>query len=130
VITSSFKTISGSVSQLTACCSSCPLYWQVVFVHYFRALLPHFRNMLSLKLCHLQKVFTFILSYGEETSFSFAGDITTPETFLKAIGRGSETKMTFDTWDALWKTDGQALKKAGLAVRDRRCVLFTHVPRR
>jgi hypothetical protein len=86
--------------------------------------------MLSLELCHLQKVSAFILSYGEETSFSFAGDITTPETFLKAIGRGSETKMTFDTWDALWKTDGQALKKAGLAVRDRRCVLFTYVPRR
>ncbi|KAH9980278.1 IGR protein motif-domain-containing protein, partial [Lactifluus volemus] len=52
------------------------------------------------------------------------GDITTPETFLKAIGRGSETKMTFDTWDALWKTDGQALKKAGLAVRDRRYILW------
>jgi hypothetical protein len=48
------------------------------------------------------------------------GDISTPETFLKAIGRGSETKISFDTWDDLWKTNGLALKKAGLAVRDRR----------
>ena len=86
--------------------------------------------MLSVKLCHLQKVFTSILSYGDSISFSFAGDITTPESFLKAIGRGSEKKITFDTWDALWKTDGQALKKAGLAVRDRRCVLFRRIPRR
>ena len=53
------------------------------------------------------------------------GDITTPEEFLKAIGRGSETKITFDTWDNLWKTNGLSLKKAGVAVRDRRCVLLT-----
>ncbi|KAI0250820.1 IGR protein motif-domain-containing protein [Lactifluus subvellereus] len=52
------------------------------------------------------------------------GDITTPESFLKAIGRGSETKVSFDTWDALWKTDGLALKKAGVAVRDRRYILW------
>lgn len=49
-----------------------------------------------------------------------AGDISTPEDFLKAIGRRSETKISFDTWDSLWKTNGQALKKAGLATRDRR----------
>jgi hypothetical protein len=60
---------------------------------------------------------------GFKTSFSFEGDITTPASFLKAIGRGSETKLSFDTWDALWRTDGQALKKAGVTVRDRRCVL-------
>jgi len=51
-------------------------------------------------------------------------DIPTPESFLKAIGRGSETKISFDTWDALWKTDGLALKKAGLSVRDRRYILW------
>ena len=51
------------------------------------------------------------------------GDITTPEAFLKAIGRGSETKITFETWDGLWKANGLSLKKAGVAVRDRRCVL-------
>jgi IGR protein motif len=53
-----------------------------------------------------------------------AGDISTPEHFLKAIGRSSETKISFDTWDDLWKTNGQALKKAGLATRDRRYVAF------
>jgi hypothetical protein len=58
-------------------------------------------------------------------SLSSPGDISTPESFLKAIGRGSETKISFDTWDDLWKTNGLALKKAGLAVRDRRYVAFT-----
>jgi len=53
-----------------------------------------------------------------------AGDISTPEDFLKAIGRSSETKISFDKWDDLWKTNGQALKKAGLATRDRRYVAF------
>jgi IGR protein motif-containing protein len=53
------------------------------------------------------------------------GDISTPESFLKAIGRNSEAKISFDTWDNLWKTNGQALKKAGLTVRDRRYVAFT-----
>jgi len=57
---------------------------------------------------------------------SSLGDISTPESFLKAIGRNSEAKISFDTWDNLWKTNGQALKKAGLAVRDRRCVAFTN----
>ncbi|KAH9969591.1 IGR protein motif-domain-containing protein [Russula dissimulans] len=52
------------------------------------------------------------------------GDIPTPESFLKAIGRGSETKISFDTWDALWKADGLALKKAGLSVHDRRYILW------
>jgi len=52
------------------------------------------------------------------------GVISTPEDFLKAIGRSSETKISFDTWDNLWKTNGQALKKAGLATRDRRYILW------
>jgi hypothetical protein len=52
------------------------------------------------------------------------GNIATPEEFLKAIGRGSETKITFDTWDSLWKTNGLSLKKAGVAVRDRRYILW------
>jgi hypothetical protein len=63
----------------------------------------------------------YLLLGGEfKPPFYFTGDITTPESFLKAIGRGSETKVSFDTWDALWKIDGLALKKAGVAVRDRR----------
>ncbi|KAI0004523.1 IGR protein motif-domain-containing protein [Russula compacta] len=52
------------------------------------------------------------------------GDISTPESFLKAIGRGCETKISFDTWDNLWRTNGLALKKAGLGVRDRRYILW------
>jgi IGR protein motif len=70
---------------------------------------------------------TYILSriWAMQCSLSpLAGDIPTPESFLKAIGRGSETKISFDTWDALWKADGLALKKAGLSVHDRRCVAF------
>ena len=51
-----------------------------------------------------------------------AGDISTPESFLRAIGRSSETKLSVDGWEALWKTNSLALKKAGLAVRDRRYV--------
>ncbi|KAI0039677.1 hypothetical protein FA95DRAFT_1503848 [Auriscalpium vulgare] len=48
-----------------------------------------------------------------------AGDINTPETFLKAIGRSSETKVSCNSWTDLWKLDGLALRKAGLPVRDR-----------
>ena len=55
------------------------------------------------------------------------GNITAPEDFLKAIGRGSERKITFDTWDSLWQTNGSSLKKAGVAVRDRRCVLLAYI---
>ncbi|KAI0300288.1 hypothetical protein BC826DRAFT_669221 [Russula brevipes] len=52
------------------------------------------------------------------------GDISTPESFLRAIGRSSETKLSVDGWEALWKTNSLALKKAGLAVRDRRYILW------
>ena len=48
------------------------------------------------------------------------GDITTPQAFLSAIGRSAETKVTIDSWDAFWHTSGYDLKKAGLAVKDRR----------
>ena len=60
-------------------------------------------------------------------SHTSAGEISTPESFLKAIGRGSDTKISFESWDDLWKTNGPALKKAGLTVRDRRCVAFTKI---
>ncbi|PPR01148.1 hypothetical protein CVT26_016050 [Gymnopilus dilepis] len=50
-----------------------------------------------------------------------AENIRTTEDFLKAIGRSFETKLDPTTpWEELWRFDGQALKKAGLAVRDRR----------
>jgi len=50
--------------------------------------------------------------------------IRTAEEFLKAIGRESETKVDKDMpWEEFWKMDGQAMRKAGVAVRDRRCVV-------
>lgn len=49
-----------------------------------------------------------------------AGDITTPEQFLTAIGRSTQTKVTAESWNDLWKLDGHALKQAGVGVRDRR----------
>ena len=52
-----------------------------------------------------------------------AGNITTPEAFLKAIGRSAETKLTgIESWQQLWQTNGYHMKKAGLSVRDRRYV--------
>ena len=48
------------------------------------------------------------------------GDITTPQAFLSAVGRSAETKVTIDSWDAFWHTSGYDLKKAGVAVKDRR----------
>ncbi|KAF8551679.1 hypothetical protein OG21DRAFT_1478026 [Imleria badia] len=52
------------------------------------------------------------------------GDITTPQAFLSAIGRSADTKVTIDSWDAFWHTSGYDLKKAGVAVKDRRYVLW------
>ncbi|KAN0087590.1 hypothetical protein V8E55_006211 [Tylopilus felleus] len=52
------------------------------------------------------------------------GDITTPQAFLSAIGRSAETKVTIDSWDAFWHTSGYDLKKAGVAVKDRRYILW------
>ncbi|KAF5315324.1 hypothetical protein D9619_006994 [Psilocybe cf. subviscida] len=50
--------------------------------------------------------------------------IKTPEDFLKAIGRSSETKLSPPSWEELWKMDGHAMKEAGLGVRDRRYILW------
>lgn len=50
----------------------------------------------------------------------YTESIATPSDFLKAIGRSSETKVTVESWGEFWKTSGHALKKSGLAVRDRR----------
>ncbi|KAF5338944.1 hypothetical protein D9611_008731 [Ephemerocybe angulata] len=52
------------------------------------------------------------------------GAVKTSEEFLKAIGRDSETKVTPNSWTEFWGYDGQALRKAGLAVRDRRYILW------
>lgn len=47
--------------------------------------------------------------------------LDSPETFLKAIGRSADTKITAETWEELWKLDGPRLKAAGVDVKDRRC---------
>ncbi|KAF9568813.1 hypothetical protein CPC08DRAFT_679238 [Agrocybe pediades] len=50
--------------------------------------------------------------------------IRTTEEFLKAIGRSSETKVDKDMpWEEFWKMDGHAMRKAGVAVGDRRYIL-------
>jgi hypothetical protein len=51
-----------------------------------------------------------------------SGKISTPQDFLKAIGRSSETKISIDSWDAFWRTSGWDMKNAGLSVQDRRSV--------
>jgi len=50
--------------------------------------------------------------------------ISTPKDFLSAIGRSSEKKLSFDTWEALWKVDRYDMKKAGVSVQDRRYILW------
>ncbi|KIJ62585.1 hypothetical protein HYDPIDRAFT_114230 [Hydnomerulius pinastri MD-312] len=52
------------------------------------------------------------------------GKITTPQDFLKAIGRSAETKVSLDSWEAFWRTSSHDLKKAELAVKDRRYILW------
>ncbi|KAF9046458.1 hypothetical protein BJ165DRAFT_1163878 [Panaeolus papilionaceus] len=51
-------------------------------------------------------------------------NITTPSSFLRAIGRESEKKIPSENWEEFWKMDGTALKAAGVAVRDRRYILW------
>ncbi|KAF7314504.1 IGR domain-containing protein [Mycena kentingensis (nom. inval.)] len=52
--------------------------------------------------------------------------ITSPEVFLKAIGRSSESKFKAEgmEWKEFWKHDGKKLKAAGVNVRDRRYILW------
>ncbi|KAL1950573.1 hypothetical protein VTO73DRAFT_5697 [Trametes versicolor] len=53
------------------------------------------------------------------------GTIATPQDFLKAIGRSSETKLTPESWEELFHTNGHQLRKAGLTVEDRRYILWS-----
>lgn len=48
--------------------------------------------------------------------------ITTPNDFLKSIGRSMDTKLTSapESWDDFWRTSGLDMRKVGLSVRDRR----------
>ncbi|KAF9534490.1 hypothetical protein CPB83DRAFT_756309 [Crepidotus variabilis] len=50
--------------------------------------------------------------------------VRTPEDFLKAIGRASETKVSTETWTKFWNMDGSAMRAAGVGVRDRKWTLF------
>ncbi|KAJ7069642.1 hypothetical protein C8F01DRAFT_930656, partial [Mycena amicta] len=56
-----------------------------------------------------------------------ADTIETPTSFLKSIGRSADTKLKNAEemrWYDFWQTDGVALKKAGVGVRDRRYILW------
>ncbi|KAG2155931.1 uncharacterized protein EDB93DRAFT_62271 [Suillus bovinus] len=53
-----------------------------------------------------------------------SGKICTPQDFLKAIGRSSETKISIDNWEAFWRTSGWDMKNAGLSVQDRKYILW------
>ncbi|KAJ7442632.1 hypothetical protein FB451DRAFT_1057380 [Mycena latifolia] len=53
-----------------------------------------------------------------------AGSITTPDAFLKAIGRSADTKLSVESWDEFWQQSSINLKSAGVGVRDRRYILW------
>ncbi|KZT12072.1 uncharacterized protein LAESUDRAFT_670378 [Laetiporus sulphureus 93-53] len=67
---------------------------------------------------------TFVSKAALQPVPPMRGTISSPETFLKAIGRSAETKVTAEKWEDLWKVDGHQMKKAGIAVRDRRYILW------
>lgn len=66
-------------------------------------------------------IFTLLADALSLHDYGYTGSIASPEDFLKAIGRSSETKVSYEAWDEFWTINGVALKKAGLPVRDRRC---------
>jgi len=50
--------------------------------------------------------------------------ISTPEAFLTAIGRSAETKVKAESWEEFWKMDRVEMRGQGLAVKDRRYILW------
>jgi len=46
------------------------------------------------------------------------------KSFLSAIGRSTDSKVKVEEWNELWKLNGQTLKEQGVAVRDRRYILW------
>ncbi|KXN88163.1 hypothetical protein AN958_07622 [Leucoagaricus sp. SymC.cos] len=50
--------------------------------------------------------------------------IKTSFQFLTAIGRSCQEKVEAKSWENFWKMSGEDMKKAGLAVKDRRYVVF------
>ncbi|KAH9480325.1 Protein FYV4, mitochondrial [Psilocybe cubensis] len=66
-----------------------------------------------------------LFQLGHGPSARPAENITTTKKFLESIGRGMQEKVDQNmSWEELWKLDGKALRKAGLAVRDRRYLLW------
>lgn len=66
-----------------------------------------------------------LFQLGPGPSARPAENIPTAKKFLESIGRGMAEKVDQNmSWEELWKLDGQALRKAGLAVRDRRYALL------
>ncbi|KZT23470.1 hypothetical protein NEOLEDRAFT_1069437, partial [Neolentinus lepideus HHB14362 ss-1] len=56
--------------------------------------------------------------------------IETPEAFLKAIGRSSDTKLSslsesLAEWNSFWQLRGSEMKQASVPVRDRRYILWS-----
>lgn len=66
------------------------------------------------------------LEKPHNTMFLEAENISTPTEFLKAIGRGADTKVEPPKlWHAFWSTvDGEKLRADGLGVKDRRFALL------
>ena len=58
---------------------------------------------------------------------SASGSIASPSDFLKAIGRASETKLSVESWDQLWRLNGLDMRKSGVAVRDRKFVVSLYI---
>ena len=54
----------------------------------------------------------------------FLADGMTTQSFLSAIGRDAASKVKVADWNEFWSLDGRAMKEAGLAVRDRRYILW------
>ncbi|EPT05258.1 hypothetical protein FOMPIDRAFT_1057540 [Fomitopsis schrenkii] len=52
------------------------------------------------------------------------GPISTPESFLKAIGRSADTKVKAESWEDLWAMNRLRLKEAGVDTKARRYILW------
>ncbi|KAG1772374.1 hypothetical protein EDD22DRAFT_795233 [Suillus occidentalis] len=79
----------------------------------------------SIQNAQSRKVATTVINVSRRADIpSPRGKISTPQDFLKAIGRSSETKISIDSWDAFWRTSGWDMKNAGLSIQDRRYILW------
>ncbi|KAK0201850.1 hypothetical protein DFS33DRAFT_1264753 [Desarmillaria ectypa] len=68
---------------------------------------------------------TFHLKYQKIwLQWSHVESVNTPGEFLKSIGRSMETKYSVENWEEFWAKTGADLKEAGLAIRDRRYMLW------